>query len=279
MSGELLPKAFILRMQKQLANEEAYQAFLQSYNRVTLRGIRVNTLKIERAQFEKISPFSLTPVPWEENGFYVAEEKTGRHVYHFAGLYYSQEPSAMSVVPLLAVNPGERVLDLCAAPGGKSTQIAQALQGEGLLVCNEINGNRAKILSQNVERLGVKNAVVTNASPETLAKRFVSYFDKILVDAPCSGEGMFKKNEREAIENWSEENVSLCAARQKEILRSAAAMLRVGGRLVYSTCTFAEAEDEGQIADFLQEHSEFKLIQQKKLYPHEVLGEGHFYAV
>jgi NOL1/NOP2/sun family putative RNA methylase len=241
--------------------------------------LRVNTLKITKDEFEKISPFSLRPVPWEENGFYVTEEKIGRHPYHFAGLYYSQEPSAMSVAPLLDVRAGERVLDLCAAPGGKSTQIAQALGGKGLLVANEINGNRASVLSQNVERLGVKNGVVLNASPAALAARFEGYFDKILVDAPCSGEGMFKKNEKEAVENWSEENVALCAARQAEILRSAAAMLCAGGRLVYSTCTFAPEEDEGQIASFLATMPEFELVEEKKLYPHEVEGEGHFYAV
>ena len=279
MNGNLLSQAFALRMQRQLKTKEAYDAFLATYDAPAFKGLRVNTLKIERAEFEKITPFSLKPVLWEENGFYVAEEKTGRHAHHFAGLFYSQEPSAMSVAPLLKVNAGERVLDLCAAPGGKSTQIAQALQGQGILVCNEINGNRAKILSQNIERLGVKNAFVINSAPESLAKRFPSYFDKVLVDAPCSGEGMFKKNQQEAIENWSEENVKLCAARQKDILSCAAQTLRKGGTLVYSTCTFAEEEDEEQIAEFLRLHPEFTLLEQKKLYPHEVAGEGHFYAV
>jgi 16S rRNA C967 or C1407 C5-methylase (RsmB/RsmF family)/NOL1/NOP2/fmu family ribosome biogenesis protein len=278
MNSEL-PAAFLKRMREQLHTEEAFNAFLSTYEREAFRGLRVNTLKITKDEFEKISPFSLRPVPWEENGFYVTEEKIGRHPYHFAGLYYSQEPSAMSVAPLLGVRAGERVLDLCAAPGGKSTQLAQSLGGKGLLVSNEINGSRASILSQNVERLGVKNGVVLNASPDFLAARFEGVFDKILVDAPCSGEGMFKKNEKEAVENWSEENVAICAARQAEILRAAAAMLCAGGRLVYSTCTFSPEEDEGQIASFLATMPEFELVEEKKLYPHEVEGEGHFYAV
>ena len=275
-----LPPSFLARMRAQLRTEEAFNAFLASYDRPARRGVRVNNLKITREEFLKISPFSLRPVPWEENGFYVDENiKTGGHAYHFAGLYYSQEPSAMSVAPLLNAKPGERVLDLCAAPGGKSTQLAGAMRGEGILVCNEINGERARILSQNIERLGVTNAVVLNASPEALAARFQGYFDKILVDAPCSGEGMFKKNRKEALENWSVANVAACAARQKNILSSAAQMLAAGGRLVYSTCTFAPAEDEEQIEAFLRDYPSFTLLAQKKLYPHETDCEGHFYAV
>lgn len=274
-----LPEKFIERMRRQLKGEEEFSAFLSSYDRPAQRGLRINTLKIDPGTFVGISPFSLSPVPWEKNGFYVTEEKIGRHPYHFAGLYYSQEPSAMSVVPLLEVQPGERVLDLCAAPGGKSTQIAQALQGKGLLVSNEIEPSRASVLSQNIERLGIVNAVVLNSSPALLEKKLPGFFDKILVDAPCSGEGMFKKNAKEAAENWSEENVAACAARQREILHSAAQMLSGGGRLVYSTCTFAPEEDEEQVSSFLAEHPDFSLITQKKLYPHEVDGEGHFYAV
>ena len=273
-----LPSAFLVRMRAELG-AEGYEAFLQSYARPVCRGIRVNTLKIDREEFEKISPFALRPVPWEENGFYVAAEKAGRHPFHFAGLYYSQEPSAMSAAPQLAARPGERVLDLCAAPGGKSTQLAQAMRGEGILVCNETDPARARILVQNVERLGVRNAVVLNASPDRLAAVFPAYFDKILVDAPCSGEGMFRKNAREAVANWSEANVSFCAERQRAILGFAAGMLRPGGRLVYSTCTFAPAEDEGQIERFLSEHPAFSLLRERKIYPHEAEGEGHYYAV
>ncbi|MBP5242097.1 MAG: RsmB/NOP family class I SAM-dependent RNA methyltransferase, partial [Clostridia bacterium] len=274
-----LPAEFAERMKAQFSTEEEYRAFLTAYSRPAERGILVNTLKIPKEEFIKISPFSLEQVPWEENGFYVTEEKIGKHPYHAAGLYYSQEPSAMSVAGLLNVNAGEKVLDLCAAPGGKTAKLAQMLKGEGILVTNEINGDRARILSQNVERLGVKNAVVTSASPDFLAERFPCYFDKILVDAPCSGEGMFKKNEKEALENWSLKNVTACAARQREILSAAARMLAENADMVYSTCTFAPEEDEEQIENFLREHPEFTLKEQKKLYPHEVRGEGHFYAV
>lgn len=280
MNENGLPDEFLARMRIQLKSEEAYAAFLRSYETPARKGIRVNPLKIGREEFLKISPFSLQPVPWEKNGFYLPENvKAGGHAYHAAGLYYVQEPSAMVVAPLLEAKGGERILDLCAAPGGKSTAIAGEMRGEGILVCNEINGDRAKILSQNIERLGVTNAVVTNAAPERLAKELEGYFDKILVDAPCSGEGMFKKNAREALENWSEENVSACAARQCEILRRAVKMLKNGGRMVYSTCTFAPAEDEEQIREFLRENPSFRLTEEKKLYPHETDGEGHYYAV
>lgn len=174
---------------------------------------------------------------------------------------------------------GEKVLDLCSAPGGKGTQLAAAMAGEGILVLNEPVFSRAQILSQNVERLGVKNAVVLSEMPAKLAKFFGGYFDKILVDAPCSGEGMFRKNAKEALGEWSEENVSMCAARQKEILVEATKMLAPRGKLVYSTCTFSEAEDEGQVSDYLQTHPEMRLVESQKLYPHKVLGEGHFAAL
>ncbi|MDE6612979.1 MAG: RsmB/NOP family class I SAM-dependent RNA methyltransferase, partial [Clostridia bacterium] len=193
-------------------------------------------------------------------------------------IYYVQEPSAASVVPQLEIEPGERVLDLCAAPGGKSTQIAQYLKGEGVLVSNEIDFDRCKILKSNIERLGVKNVAVTCCAPKKIAETFPEYFDKVLVDAPCSGEGMFKKEEN-AIKEWSEDNIKRCAQRQSEILHFAAQALKGGGRLVYSTCTFAKEEDEEQIESFLTAHPEFKLIKMKKLLPHEVKGEGHFFAV
>lgn len=185
----------------------------------------------------------------------------------------------MCAAPLLEVQPGDRVLDLCSAPGGKGTRLAADLQGQGLIVLNEPISSRAKILSSNVERMGIENAVVTNEYPDVLAKKFEEYFDKIMVDAPCSGEGMFRKNAEEALAEWSEENVALCATRQKQILDAATKMLAVGGRLVYSTCTFAKEEDEGQVCDYLQSHPEMKLIRMEKLYPHKVRGEGHFAAV
>lgn len=271
-----LPIEFVERMKSGLG--ENFEKFLSSYDRPAEKGLRVNTLKISAEEFKKISPFSLEQVPWEENGFYVADEGLGKTLYHAAGLYYVQEPSAMCAAPELGVKKGERVLDLCSAPGGKGTSLAQRLDGSGILFLNEINFSRAKILSSNVERLGVKNAVVTCASPEKLSGEFFEYFDKILVDAPCSGEGMFKKEEA-AIPEWSLDNVKLCAARQKEILDSAYKMLAFGGRLVYSTCTFAPEEDEIQIEAFLASHADIRLLKMQKLYPHEIRGEGHFFAV
>jgi 16S rRNA C967 or C1407 C5-methylase (RsmB/RsmF family) len=171
------------------------------------------------------------------------------------------------------------VLDLCSAPGGKGTQLAGEMQGKGLIVLNEPVQSRAKILSQNVERMGIKNAVVTSEMPDKLADKFAGFFDKILVDAPCSGEGMFRKNADEALREWSEENVELCAKRQKEILACARKMLKKGGRLVYSTCTFSYEEDEGQVENYLKKHAEMRLIKKEKLYPHKIVGEGHFAAL
>ena len=270
-----LPADFIERMKKTCAD---FNGFLKSYENPPAKAIRVNTLKISVKDFEKISPFSLRQVPWEKSGFYVEGESLGKTVLHAAGLYYVQEPSAMSAVPELEIKSGEKVLDMCAAPGGKSTQTAQYLNGEGLLFSNEIEFSRAKILSGNIERLGVKNAIVTCCKPEEIAESLPEYFDKVLIDAPCSGEGMFKK-EKNAIPEWSVENVTRCAERQKHILNCAAKTLAVGGRMVYSTCTFAPEEDEVQIENFLNTHPDFKLIKMKKLLPHEICGEGHFFAV
>ncbi len=274
----VLPEKFVERMKKQLPQSE-WEAFFAVYDGKPHKGVRVNALKCKAAEFEKLSPFALSPVTWEENGFYIDEEKVGGSPYHFAGVFYSQEPSAMVAAPFLDVKAGERVLDLCSAPGGKGTQLAAKMNGEGIIVLNEPIFSRAKILSQNVERMGIKNAVVTSETPDTLAEKFKGYFDKILVDAPCSGEGMFRKNADEALAEWSEENVALCAKRQKEILAAAVKMLRSGGRLAYSTCTFSEEEDEGQVREFTKNYPEMRLITQEKLYPHKVKGEGHFVAV
>lgn len=273
-----LPEKFVERMTRRLPAQER-EAFFAVYEKPPYKGLRVNTLKISAEEFLSVSPFALRPVPWAEDGFYTDAEKPGAHPYHFAGLYYSQEPSAMCAAPLLRAEPGERVLDLCAAPGGKGTQLASAMRGEGILVLNEPVSARARILSGNVERMGVRNAVVLNETPVRLAAFFGGYFDKILVDAPCSGEGMFRKNPEEAVGEWSEENVKMCAARQAEILREAAVMLKPGGRLVYSTCTFSEEEDEGQVSDYLQKHPEFRLLESRKLLPHKAEGEGHFAAL
>ena len=293
----MLPELFLKRMQEMLGDE--YPAFLESYDKDRYQALRLNALKIRKdgrsaaqlpdgqaehggeADREVCAglPWSLTKVPWAENGYYYdKEDQPGKHPYHEAGVYYIQEPSAMAPVGMLKVCPGEKVLDLCAAPGGKSTQIAAALKGQGLLVCNEIHPARAKILSENIERMGVRNACVTNETPAHLAEVFPEYFDRILVDAPCSGEGMFRKND-EACDQWSPENVKLCAERQQEILDCAAVMLRPGGRLVYSTCTFAPEENEEGMERFLQRHSEFQLLETTRLWPHTIQGEGHFAAV
>ena len=273
-----LPQAFIDEM-KSLLPEQEWTDFFGVYDEKPYKGVRVNTLKCDSDTLRKYVPFDSVCVEWEENGFCTQEEKVGGNPAHFAGLFYSQEPSAMCAAPLLEVQAGERVLDLCSAPGGKGTQLAARMQGAGVLVLNEPVFSRAKILSQNVERMGVKNAVVTSAMPHELSEKLPNYFDKILVDAPCSGEGMFRKNAKEALEEWSVENVALCAKRQSEILDEATKMLKVGGRLVYSTCTFSYAEDEGQVQAYLQKHPEMRLIKQEKLYPHKVKGEGHFAAL
>lgn len=271
-----LPQAFLNRMKEELG--EKFPDFLLSYDSPPQKGIRVNTLKISREEFLSRSPFALEEVPWEKNGFYVTERKVGADPYHFAGLFYSQEPSAMCAAPLLGAREGEFVLDMCAAPGGKTTQLAQAMGGSGVLFANEYEFSRAKILAQNLERLGVKNAVVTSSDSKKIADLLEGLCDKVLVDAPCSGEGMFKKEEN-AVREWSEENVFRCAARQKEILDNAAKCVKVGGKLVYSTCTFAREEDEGTVESFLARHPEFRLIEMRKLYPHEKRGEGHFAAL
>ena len=282
----MLPEAFLERMKRQLGEE--FPAFLESLERPRAVALRFNPLKGERPGR---LPFVGENVPWEPEGcYYDPAARPGLHPYHEAGVYYLQEASAMSAVVLLDPQPGERVLDLCAAPGGKTTQIAGRMGGEGFLLCNEINPKRSKILARNIERMGVANALVTNEHPEKLASRLPGFFDRILIDAPCSGEGMFRKEEA-AITDWSRETVEMCARRQAEILHSGAQMLRPGGRLVYSTCTFAPEENEWTIAAFLDSHPEFELepaqapwftpvgVGQFRLLPHKLLGEGHFAAV
>lgn len=281
----MLPEAFLQRMEAQLGSE--YPAFLESLERPRAVALRFNPMKGERP----VLPFVGAPVPWEPEGFYYdPQTRPGLHVYHEAGVYYLQEASAMAPVALLDPKPGERICDLCAAPGGKTTQIAGRMLGRGFLVCNEINPKRAKILSRNIERMGVANALVTNEHPETLASRFPGFFDRVLVDAPCSGEGMFRKEEA-AVTDWSQETVQMCARRQREILDSAARLVRPGGRLVYSTCTFAPEEDEETLAAFLEAHPEFAPEPVEapwfvsgenasyRMWPHKLLGEGHFAAV
>lgn len=271
-----LPCEFLKRMKERLGEE--FPAFLRSYETPPYRALRVNPLKTDPETFEGNPPFPLGDrVDREPLGFYITEEKAGSYAEHFAGLYYLQEPSAMCAGALARGCNTARTLDLCAAPGGKTTHLASIMNGAGILISNEIDGARAKILSQNVERTGIRNCAVISASPAQLSARFPEYFDLILADAPCSGEGMFKK-EPEAIPHWSPNNVALCAARQREILEDAAKMLAGGGRLIYSTCTFSEEEDEGQIRAFLSRHSEFALEREEKLYPHKYRGEGHYCA-
>ncbi|MBR4719940.1 MAG: RsmF rRNA methyltransferase first C-terminal domain-containing protein [Lachnospiraceae bacterium] len=287
----MLPIDYQLRMKELLSDE--YESFIKSFEAPEYRALRLNPLKVDRAQLPAFirrfadelswegTEVSFEPVPWEKCGYYYFgpdDLKLGNQVYHEAGAYYIQEPSAMKPVTMLDVRPGDKVLDLCAAPGGKSTQLAGYMEGRGLLVCNEIISSRAAVLSRNIERMGVRNAVVLNETPQKLNDTFVDFFDKILVDAPCSGEGMFRKN-HEAIAEWSIDNVSKCAARQDSILDCAASMLKSGGRLIYSTCTFSKEEDEECIGRFLGRHPDYKLIGMEKLFPHRIKGEGHFMAV
>ena len=281
----MLPEEFLQRMQTQLGPQ--YPQYLASLERPRAVALRFNPLKATPATL----PFVQDQVPWEPKGYYYdPDSRPGLHPYHESGVYYLQEASAMAPVALLDPQPGERICDLCAAPGGKSTQIAGRLQGKGLLLCNEINPKRAKILSRNIERLGIANALVTNEHPATLEKRFPGFFDRVLIDAPCSGEGMFRKEEA-AVTDWSQETVEMCAARQREILHSGAQMVRPGGRLVYSTCTFAPEENEQAIAAFLETHPDFhpEAVDAPwfaagengsfRLWPHLLKGEGHFAAV
>lgn len=279
---------FLEKMKKLLGDE--YDAYVKSMSEKSFKGLRVNTLKADSESVRALLPFKIVETPFYKHGYYIDNDvkHIGSHPLHHAGAIYMQEPSAMSAVSMLRVEKGDRVLDLCAAPGSKTTQIAQELQGTGLLWSNEIVSSRANILLSNLERCGVKNAVVSNTSPEVLSEELGGFFDKILVDAPCSGEGMFRKDEK-AKEEWSAEHVLSCANRQLHILNSAKSMLRVGGVLVYSTCTFSVEENEGVVTRFLEENPEFELSDSgedfgrntlthcKRIFPMDG-GEGHFAA-
>ena len=276
-----LPIEFEKKMKAFLGDE--WDDFLYSYDNNRFQALRFNTLKVqspeERMRILKTLKISSDKkVSWANEAYYFDENvRPGKHPYHEMGLYYIQEPSAMSAAALLAPKPGMRVLDLCAAPGGNSTQLATYLGDSGLLVSNEINTQRSRILSQNIERMGIKNAIVTNEDSFVLASHFPGFFNAIQVDAPCSGEGMFRKLP-EAIEQWSMENVAICAERQKEILDNAAVMLKPGGTIVYSTCTFSKEENEDVIEYFLERHPDFTLEEMERFWPHKVDGEGHFVA-
>ncbi len=288
-----LPQEFLDRMKEILGDE--YDAFLESYNETRKYGLRVNTAKISPEEFEKIAPFHLTEVPWIPGAYtYLQEDGAARHPFYFAGLYYLQEPSAMTPASVLDVNPGDKVLDLCAAPGGKSTALGAKLKGKGLLVANDISASRCKALLKNIEVFGIPNSYVTNEVPNKLAERFPEFFDKVLVDAPCSGEGMFRKDEG-AVKAWYPERPAECAKIQKDIVLQAADMLKPGGHMLYSTCTFAPEEDEEVIRFLLAERPDMQLLdvptregfseglgdmhQCVRLWPHKTGGEGHFLAL
>ena len=285
-----LPEEFLLNMKDLLGGE--YDAFLSAMAERPLSGLRVNTLKAEPGSISRYFG-DLKRVPWTENGFYLPEEnRCTKHPYYYAGLYYIQEPSAMSSAALLGTRPGERILDLCAAPGGKTTQIGADLKGEGILYANDLSSSRAKALLKNIELMGIPNAFVCCEESSVLKREFPLYFDRILVDAPCSGEGMFRKHPA-VIRAWVEHGKDFYCPVQKMLLSDAAEMLKPGGTLLYSTCTYNPNEDEFQIRDFLDSHPGFVLdpIPLKegfvsssllpgtvRLFPHKAEAEGHFVA-
>lgn len=275
-----LPAAFKEQMAVILG--DGLEDFLNSYHSPRTFGLRLNTGKVaaDSTVFDQIrEQFGLTPIPWCPTGYYYREEsRPGRHPYHHAGVYYLQEPSAMSSAELLAPQAGETVLDLAAAPGGKSTRLAELIGPEGLLVANEIHGGRSLILSENIERMGMRNTIVVNEPPDRLSLRFPHFFDRIMLDAPCSGEGMFRKDP-EAIREWSPDHVTMCAARQLDIIGYAVAMLKPGGVLGYSTCTFNRQENEELIAAVLARYPGMSLSRCERIWPHLQQGEGHYVAV
>ena len=272
-----LPQKFLEDMKEILKDE--YDDFIKSYEEPKTTGLRVNTLKISKEELLNLNLFNLTQIPWANEGFYYDEtvDRPGKNPLHEAGAYYLQEPSAMSVVPKVDVQEGDKVLDMCAAPGGKSTYILSKLNDTGLLVSNEINPIRIKALGENLERFGAKNCIITNTDSNNLRKVFTGYFDKVVIDAPCSGQGMFRKDEV-AIKDWSYAKVLECQSIQREIIRDGYEMLKNGGILVYSTCTFAKEENETIINEFIEEFENAKLIEMDRVWPHKVKGEGHFVA-
>ena len=239
-TDQKLPAVFLETMEKLLGDD--FPEFLSSYDLPRRNGLRVNRLKVSSEEFCRTAPFPVEPVPWTDNGYFVDyRDMPARHPWYNAGVYYLQEPSAMAPAQILPVQPGDRVLDLCAAPGGKATELGAKLDGWGLLVANEISASRARALLHNIEVFGIRNALVTNESPARLSQRFPGYFDKVLVDAPCSGEGMFRKDP-DVVKAWYPEKVEECAAVQREIIVQAADMLRPGGYRVYAAYTFAPEE-------------------------------------
>lgn len=304
-----LPTEFEEKMKKLLGEE--FEAYIRCFEDKHCGGLRVNRLKISPEDFEKICPFEIKKVPWIPNGFfYNVDDQLAKHPYYYAGLYYIQEPSAMTPASLLPITPGDKVLDVCAAPGGKSTELAARLQGKGLLVSNDISNSRAKALLKNLEVIGARNAVVLSEAPSKLVGRFEGFFDKILIDAPCSGEGMFRKSPA-IMKNWEQYGVDYYNDLQKEIILDAAKMLKPGGLMLYSTCTFSPEENEGTMKFLLEHYPEFRILDAIaigketygdkvdyegfdkgrpewieggfpelqnciRLWPHHIQGEGHF---
>ena len=288
-----LPQEFLDRIKGQL--QEEYDEFLGGYEKEGYIGLRVNTQKISTEAFMDLTPFALQRIPWTENGFYYRkEDAVTKHPHYYAGLYYVQEPSAMLPAASLAVEPGDKVLDLCAAPGGKATELSSRLKGEGLLVANDASASRAKALVKNLAAWGASNCCITAETPQKLLQQFGCFFDKILVDAPCSGEGMFRKD-KALIEAWKKQGPEAYAPIQKEILDCAVRMLKPGGMLAYSTCTFSIQENENVIEEILARYPELSLSAPQmspgfaqgedpcgacvRIWPHRVRGEGHFLAL
>lgn len=283
-----LPKIFLDQMKELLGSE--FDAYLESFNGEPVSGLRVNTGKTS----EQALPYTLTPVPWVSNGYYYqGSERLSKDPYYYAGLFYLQEPSAMTPASLLPVEPGDMVLDLCAAPGGKSTELGVRLKGQGILVANDISNSRAKALLKNLELFGIPNICVTSETPERLAEVFPEFFDKILIDAPCSGEGMFRKDP-DMVKSWKEKGPQYYCQIQREITQQAVSMLKPGGMLLYSTCTFDRSENETIIEDLLAYYPELELVELPlfegasdgiglsgciRLFPHKIQGEGHFIAM
>lgn len=285
-----LPQAFLDALRVQLGEAEL-AAYLRAMEQPHTRGLRVNLLRWPDGVLPCAVDGVGEAIPWAAGAYWVTgEARPGLDPLHEGGAYYLQEPSAMTAAALLAPLPGERVLDLCAAPGGKSTQLAAMLGGEGLLICNEIIPSRAQILSRNIERMGVRNAMVTSVAPDALARELPGFFDRILVDAPCSGEGMFRRQE-EARAEWTPDAPAMCAQRQMDILHQAVKMLRPGGTMVYSTCTFNPVENEGVLERLLGAYPALRLQPfalpgldaapqgYMHLYPHRMRGEGHFISL
>ena len=253
-----LPLQYLKSMQELLGDD--YDSYLKSFDNSRLYGLRINTLKISVEEFLKICPFELKPVPWIENGFYYKEEdKPAKHPYYFAGLYYIQEPSAMTPANVLPVEKNDIVLDMCAAPGGKSTELGAKLNRTGLLVTNDISNSRAKALLKNVEVFGIPNLCLLNEDPVQIVPRFKTFFDKILIDAPCSGEGMFRKDNK-LIKAWEKNGPEFYSQIQRNIITAGADMLKPGGKMLYSTCTFSKMEDEETIKYLLDQRPEMHLI-------------------